>query len=123
MSSPSVIVGIDQGTTGTTVLITRDDFARLHPAGNLGIVLLLKVQDIMRTGDRLPVLPDTRSVQDAILGASSLGDVRGHAGHRALRQLHRLHAGLPHAGHHRPVPPRRPPRGRARPTAPSAALR
>jgi len=47
---------------------TRDDFARLHPAGNLGIVLLLKVRDIMRTGDRLPVLPDTRSVQDAILG-------------------------------------------------------
>jgi arabinose-5-phosphate isomerase len=46
---------------------TRDDFARLHPAGNLGIVLLLKVRDIMRTGDRLPVLPETHSVQDAIL--------------------------------------------------------
>jgi arabinose-5-phosphate isomerase len=47
---------------------TRDDFARLHPAGNLGTILLLKVRDIMRTGDRLPVLPDTRTVQDAILG-------------------------------------------------------
>jgi arabinose-5-phosphate isomerase len=47
---------------------TRDDFARLHPAGNLGTVLLLKVKDIMRTGDRLPVMPDQRTVQEAILG-------------------------------------------------------
>ncbi|MBX3750221.1 MAG: KpsF/GutQ family sugar-phosphate isomerase [Opitutaceae bacterium] len=47
--------------------LTRDDFARYHPAGNLGRVLLLRVRDIMRTGDRLPVLPDTASTQDAIL--------------------------------------------------------
>ncbi|MFA5056897.1 MAG: KpsF/GutQ family sugar-phosphate isomerase [Opitutaceae bacterium] len=47
---------------------TRDDFARLHPAGNLGTQLLVKVQDIMRTGDRLPVMPDRRTIQDAILG-------------------------------------------------------
>lgn len=47
---------------------TREDFARLHPAGNLGTALLLKVKDIMRTGDRLPVLPEQHTVQDAILG-------------------------------------------------------
>jgi len=47
---------------------TRDDFARLHPAGNLGTILLLKVKDIMRTGDRLPVMSDRGSVQEAILG-------------------------------------------------------
>ncbi len=47
---------------------TREDFARLHPAGNLGTALLLKIKDIMRTGDRLPVMPDSGSVQDAILG-------------------------------------------------------
>ena len=47
---------------------TRDDFARYHPAGNLGRVLLLKASDIMRTGDRLPVAPDTITTQDAILG-------------------------------------------------------
>lgn len=46
---------------------TRDDFARLHPAGNLGTVLLVKVSDIMRTGDRLPVLPETSLVRDALL--------------------------------------------------------
>jgi arabinose-5-phosphate isomerase len=47
--------------------LTRDDFARFHPAGNLGRVLLLKVGDIMRSGDRLPVAPETISLQDAIL--------------------------------------------------------
>ena len=47
--------------------LTREDFARFHPAGNLGMVLLLKVDDIMRTGDRLPVLPASASTQDAIL--------------------------------------------------------
>ncbi len=46
---------------------TRDDFARFHPAGALGMSLLLKVSDIMRTGDRFPCLPDNRSVQEAIL--------------------------------------------------------
>lgn len=50
---------------------TRDDFARLHPAGNLGTVLLLKVRDIMRTGERMATLPDTCSVQDALLGMTA----------------------------------------------------
>src|SRR5688500_12373323 len=47
--------------------LTRDDFARYHPAGNLGRVLLLRVKDIMRTGERLPTASDTVSTQDAIL--------------------------------------------------------
>ena len=47
--------------------LTRDDFARYHPAGNIGRVLLLRVKDIMRTGERLPTAPDTVSTQDAIL--------------------------------------------------------
>lgn len=47
--------------------LTREDFARFHPAGNLGMVLLLKVDDIMRTGERLPVLPQTATTQEAIL--------------------------------------------------------
>ncbi len=46
--------------------LTRDDFARYHPAGNLGRVLLLRVKDIMRTGNRLPIAPDSVSTQDAI---------------------------------------------------------
>lgn len=46
--------------------VTRDEFARYHPAGNLG-VLLLKVRDLMRTGDRLPVMADTGTTQEAVL--------------------------------------------------------
>ncbi len=46
---------------------TRDDFARLHPAGNLGRSLLLRVSDVMRTGDRFPCQPDTCTVQEAIV--------------------------------------------------------
>ena len=46
--------------------LTRDDFAKYHPAGNIG-ALLLKVRDIMRTADRLPVAPDTVTTQEAIL--------------------------------------------------------
>ena len=47
--------------------LTRDDFARYHPAGNLGRVLLLRVGDIMRRGDRLPIAPETVTTQEAIL--------------------------------------------------------
>lgn len=47
--------------------LTRDDFARYHPAGNLGRILLLRVRDIMRSGDRLPVAPHTVTLQAAIL--------------------------------------------------------
>jgi arabinose-5-phosphate isomerase len=47
--------------------LTRDDFAKYHPAGNLGRVLLLRTRDIMRSGERLPVARDTVSVQEAIL--------------------------------------------------------
>lgn len=47
--------------------LTRDDFARYHPAGNLGRVLLLRVSEIMRRGERLPVAPDTVSTQEAVL--------------------------------------------------------
>jgi arabinose-5-phosphate isomerase len=46
--------------------LTRDDFAKYHPAGNIG-ALLLKVRDIMRTADRLPIAPDTVTTQEAIL--------------------------------------------------------
>ena len=47
--------------------LTRDDFARYHPAGNLGRVLLLRVGDIMRRDDRLPIAPHTVTTQEAIL--------------------------------------------------------
>jgi arabinose-5-phosphate isomerase len=47
--------------------LTRDDFAKYHPAGNLGRVLLLRARDIMRSGSRLAVARGTVTVQEAIL--------------------------------------------------------
>jgi arabinose-5-phosphate isomerase len=47
--------------------LTRDDFAKYHPAGNLGRVLLLRTRDIMRSGRRLAVANDSATVQVAIL--------------------------------------------------------
>jgi len=39
---------------------TQQDFALSHPGGSLGRKLLLRVDDVMRTGDAVPhVLPDT----------------------------------------------------------------
>lgn len=48
--------------------LTREDFAKYHPAGTLGMTLLLRVKDIMRTGEGCPRLPEAKTtVQEAIL--------------------------------------------------------
>jgi arabinose-5-phosphate isomerase len=47
--------------------LSRDDFAKFHPAGNLGRVLLLRVKDIMRSGARLPIVTEKATTQEAIL--------------------------------------------------------
>ena len=65
--------------------LTREDFAKYHPAGTLGMTLLLRVKDIMRTGDACPVLKEKgTTVQAAIFamtkakaGAVALVDVKG----------------------------------------------
>jgi len=47
--------------------LTREDFAKYHPAGTLGMTLLLRVKDIMRTGEACPVRPEAgTTVQEAI---------------------------------------------------------
>jgi arabinose-5-phosphate isomerase len=46
---------------------TRDDFAQYHPAGTLGRALVLRVSDIMRTGERAPIAPATITIQEAVL--------------------------------------------------------
>ncbi len=50
---------------------SRDDFARFHPGGNLGRALLVKVADIMRTGDRFATVPPDATVRDAIAAMSA----------------------------------------------------
>ncbi len=46
---------------------TREDFGRLHPAGTIGRSLLLRIRDIMRSGDRNPVIQHTATVKEALL--------------------------------------------------------
>ena len=43
------------------------DFALRHPAGAIGRALLLKIEDIMRRGDRSAIAPETLSVKEALL--------------------------------------------------------
>ncbi|MGD1018594.1 MAG: KpsF/GutQ family sugar-phosphate isomerase [Verrucomicrobiia bacterium] len=45
----------------------KSDYARLHPAGAIGRTMLLRIEDIMRTGNRNAVITDYRSVKDALL--------------------------------------------------------
>lgn len=45
---------------------TSDDFARSHPGGALGRRLLIRVGDVMRTGERVPRVLNTVSVLDAV---------------------------------------------------------
>ncbi len=50
---------------------TTEDFARSHPAGRLGKRLLVHVENIMHTGDQLPVVSPDSSIKDAILEITS----------------------------------------------------
>ena len=47
--------------------LTREDFAKYHPAGTLGMTLLLRVKDIMRAGARNSVAAQTMTVKEALL--------------------------------------------------------
>jgi arabinose-5-phosphate isomerase len=46
---------------------TAEDFARSHPAGQLGRRLLLHIRDIMHTGDAMPVVSEQASLSEAIV--------------------------------------------------------
>ena len=50
-----------------------EDFARSHPGGNLGRRLLTHVRDIMRSGERLPMVREDAMLSGAILEISKKG--------------------------------------------------
>ena len=52
---------------------TAEDFARSHPSGSLGKRLLLRVSDVMRTGDRIPAVSDEVTLRDALLEMTDKG--------------------------------------------------
>jgi arabinose-5-phosphate isomerase len=62
----------------------EQDFALLHPGGQLGRRLLLRVRDLMRTHRDHPVVRDTARVRDVLLaitraraGSATITDARG----------------------------------------------
>jgi arabinose-5-phosphate isomerase len=46
---------------------TAEDFARSHPAGQLGKRLLIQIQDIMHSDDEMPVISAGASLSEAIV--------------------------------------------------------
>jgi arabinose-5-phosphate isomerase len=49
----------------------EEDFARLHPGGALGKKLLLRVEDVMHSGDAFPMISEGASMKEAIFEITS----------------------------------------------------
>jgi arabinose-5-phosphate isomerase len=52
---------------------TAEDFARSHPGGRLGRRLLLLIDEVMHTGERIPQVSATVSLRDALVEMTSKG--------------------------------------------------
>ncbi|WP_318478929.1 KpsF/GutQ family sugar-phosphate isomerase [Photobacterium leiognathi] len=52
---------------------TADDFALSHPGGALGRKLLMRIADVMHSGEMLPIIEETASIKDALLEISRKG--------------------------------------------------
>jgi arabinose-5-phosphate isomerase len=52
---------------------TEEDFAMSHPGGHLGRRLLLRVSDIMHTGDQIPLVNIDSSLRQTLLEMTSKG--------------------------------------------------
>jgi arabinose-5-phosphate isomerase len=52
---------------------TEQDFALSHPGGNLGRRLLLRVSDIMHSGDAVPLVDTQTTLQDTLLEMTAKG--------------------------------------------------
>ena len=55
----------------------EDDFALFHPGGSLGRKLTIKIEDVMVSGERLPVVPENMPMREAlnVLSSKNLGIV------------------------------------------------
>lgn len=63
---------------------TEEDFALSHPGGTLGRKLLLRIEDIMRTGDQVPHVYPNQTISEALvemtkknLGMTTVTDLSG----------------------------------------------
>jgi len=48
-----------------------EDYAMNHPAGAIGRALVMKVSDIMRTGEKLAKIPPTATVMEALMAMTA----------------------------------------------------
>ena len=46
---------------------SAEDFAKLHPGGSLGRRLLVRVSDLMHTGDKIPTVPESKTVMETLI--------------------------------------------------------
>ncbi len=75
-SSTTLQMAIGDAIAGAATLLLglrKDDFALFHPGGSLGKRLLLRVRDLMGSGDRVPVTNVRARVRDAIFDITSKG--------------------------------------------------
>jgi len=52
---------------------TANDFALSHPGGSLGKRLLLCLNDVMHTGNQVPIINDNQTIKDALIEMSAKG--------------------------------------------------
>jgi len=52
---------------------TAEDFARFHPAGSLGRRLMLRVSDVMRTGEDMAVVAEAATVMETMRAITQAG--------------------------------------------------
>jgi len=49
---------------------SAEDFAKIHPGGALGRRLLVRVSDVMHTGDKVPIVSESTTVLDTLITMS-----------------------------------------------------
>ena len=75
-SSTTLQMALGDAVAGMATLLLglgKEDFALFHPGGSLGKKLLLRVRDLMGTGDKLPVTKESALVRDALFEITSKG--------------------------------------------------
>jgi arabinose-5-phosphate isomerase len=74
---------------------TEEDFAMSHPGGNLGRRLLLRVSDIMHTGNQIPLVNADSSLKQTLLEMTRKGlGMAGVINSKSLYQKHHILVGI-----------------------------
>ncbi|MCI5865025.1 KpsF/GutQ family sugar-phosphate isomerase [Cloacibacillus porcorum] len=75
-SSTTLQMALGDAVAGMSTLLLglqKEDFALFHPGGSLGKRLLLRVSDLMGSGDRMPITKQDARVRDALFDITSKG--------------------------------------------------